>query len=96
MKLFCGLFFYHYSAHKNKIEALMNKTIYSDRYLKCVRRLKSARKEAGLTQNDVALKLNKPQSFVSKIESGQYRIDVIQLSMLAEIYNKKIDYFIAE
>ena len=72
----------------------MEKTLYSLRYLKCVERLKCAREDAGLTQKDVALKLDKPQSFVSKVESGQYRVDVIQLSMLAEIYGKEINYFI--
>lgn len=40
--------------------------------------LGSARSDAGLTQQDVADRLKKPQSFVSSYESGQRRIDVLE------------------
>lgn len=41
--------------------------------------LAGLRREAGLTQNDIAERLGKPQSFVSSYEAGQRRIDVLEL-----------------
>lgn len=41
--------------------------------------LKSLRKSAGLRQKDIATTLGKPQSWMSKIENGKVRVDVIQL-----------------
>jgi transcriptional regulator with XRE-family HTH domain len=40
-----------------------------------LRRLREARLAAGLTQVEVAAKLGRPQSFVSKCESGERRVD---------------------
>ena len=53
--------------------------IYSQRYQKFLRQLRKARKEAQLTQVDVAVELGKPQSFVAKCENGERRIDVVEL-----------------
>ncbi|HEY6388986.1 MAG TPA: helix-turn-helix transcriptional regulator [Candidatus Acidoferrum sp.] len=47
--------------------------------------LKQARIDAGLTQTQVARKLSKPQSFVSKFESGERRIDFVELQYLAKL-----------
>ncbi len=41
------------------------------------------RTRAGLRQQDLAAKLGKPQSFVSAYESGQRRIDVLELTRIA-------------
>ena len=59
------------------------RNIYSKEYKAFLIRLKEARESAGLTQVQVALKLKKPQSFVSKGESGERRLDVIELNGLA-------------
>ena len=72
----------------------MNKTIYTNEHKYIVQQLKKARIEAGLDQEEVAKLLKKTQSYISKIESGQRRIDVVQLKELAKIYKKPIDFFI--
>ncbi|OGD95510.1 hypothetical protein A3F57_03185 [Candidatus Roizmanbacteria bacterium RIFCSPHIGHO2_12_FULL_36_11] len=72
----------------------MTKTIYSKEHKYITEKLRQARKEAGLDQIQVATRLNRTQSYVSKIESGQRRVDVIQLKKFAEIYKRKIDFFI--
>ncbi len=72
----------------------MSKTIYSKEHKYLIEQLKKARKEAGLDQEQVAKILKKTQSYVSKIESGQRRIDVVQLKALAKIYKKSINFFI--
>ena len=72
----------------------MNKTIYTSEHKHIVQQLKKARIEAGLDQEEVAKLLKKTQSYISKIESGQRRIDVVQLKELAKIYKKPIDFFI--
>lgn len=57
------------------------------------RLLRSAREEAGLTQKDAAILLGKPQSFVSKVESGERRLDVVELQAIARRYGKPLAYF---
>jgi transcriptional regulator with XRE-family HTH domain len=72
----------------------MSKTIYSKEHKYIVKQLKRARKEANLSQGEVAKLLHKTQSYISKIESGQRKVDVIQLKEFAKIYKKDINYFI--
>lgn len=72
----------------------MPNTIYSKDYKRVVSRLKTARLEAGFTQKQVADKLKKPQSFVSKSESGERRLDITELKHFADIYKKDINFFI--
>jgi transcriptional regulator with XRE-family HTH domain len=55
--------------------------------------LRVAREEAGLTQMDVARALKVHQSFVSKCESGERRLDVIELQYFAKLYKKPLSYF---
>jgi len=72
----------------------MEKTISSKEYEDIVERLREARKEAGLRQIDVAKKVKRPQSYISRLESGEYRIDVLELKRLAKIYEKNIEWFL--
>ena len=72
----------------------MTKTIHSKEYSKFIAKLKQARLSSGLLQEQVAKKLKKPQSYISKIEAGQQRIDIVELKKFAQLYNKKIDFFI--
>lgn len=62
------------------------KSIYTRDYKSTIQRLKNARIRSGLTQKEVSNKLNKPQSYISKIENCQRRIDVSELKILANLY----------
>ena len=72
----------------------MLSSIYSQDYKRAIKRLKAVRLDVGLKQAEVATKLKKPQSYISKIESGERRIDIAELKQLAKIYNKDINFFI--
>lgn len=72
----------------------MTRSIHTKEYKKVIERLKKARLEAGLKQVEVAKKLAKPQSYVSKIEQGERRVDVAELKKIADIYKKPLDYFV--
>lgn len=63
---------------------LVEKSIYSAEYSRLCDVLKALRREAGLTQVQVAAKLGVPQSFVSKYEAAERRIDVIELHHVAQ------------
>ena len=67
--------------------------VYDPRYQQIIRRVREARVEAGLTQSEVAEKLGRPLSFVSKVELGERRIDPADLERFAELYGKEIEYF---
>lgn len=72
----------------------MKKSTHTTEYRRVIGRLKQAREQLGLTQVQVAKKLGKPQSYVSKVESNERRIDVIELKTFAKIYKRSIQYFI--
>ena len=72
----------------------MGKSIYTKDYKDIIERLKTARIDAGLAQQEVAEKLGKPQSYISKIESGERRLDVAEIKKFANIYKKDISFFI--
>ena len=72
----------------------MSKSVYSKDYKEIIERLKTARVEVGLSQQAVADKVGKPQSYISKIESGERRLDVAEMKKFAEIYKKDTNYFL--
>jgi DNA-binding XRE family transcriptional regulator len=61
-----------------------------------IRRLRQARVECGLSQADVAKRLARSQSYVSKCETGQLRLDVVQIRQFARLYGRKMSFFIGE
>ena len=72
----------------------MVKSIHDKEYREIIERLKKARIDAGLSQQAVADKLKKPQSYISKIESSERRLDVAEMKKFASIYKKPADYFL--
>ena len=57
----------------------VTKSLYSPAQRRLTALLRDLRVEAGLTQADMATRLAKPQSFVSKYEAGQRRLDLVEL-----------------
>lgn len=72
----------------------MNESIYSKDHKYLIEQLKAARQKAGLNQKEVARLLGRTQSYVSKVESGQRKIEAIQLRRFAKIYKKDLAFFI--
>ena len=71
----------------------MPKTIHSKKYKEFIIKLRKARLGAGLTQKEAAKKLQRPQSYMSKVEAGEQRVDIIELKAFSGLYNKPINYF---
>jgi len=65
----------------------MPKSIHRESYKLLCSLLVARRKEAGLSQYDLARKLKRPQSFVAKIEVGERRIDVLEFLDITRALN---------
>ena len=61
------------------------KSSFSAEYKLFCRLLREAREKAALTQEDVAKRLSRPQSYVSKYESGERRLDVIEFLRVVKV-----------
>lgn len=73
----------------------MSSTRHPD-YRRFLARLRAARLAAGLTQAEVARNLGRPQSYVSKCESGERRMDFVELARFARVCGKPLAYFSAD
>jgi len=65
----------------------VTKSIFLDAYKGMLSQLVMARKEAGMTQHDLAKALGKPQSFVSKFERAERRIDAVEFVLICRVLN---------
>jgi transcriptional regulator with XRE-family HTH domain len=72
----------------------MEKTIYTREYATVLRLLREAREQAGVTQVQLAEKLHQTQSFVSKIERGDRRLDIIQLRAICQVLGLTLPAFV--
>jgi transcriptional regulator with XRE-family HTH domain len=61
------------------------KSLRSPAHVRLLELLLAAREKAGLTQQQLADRLGKPQSFISKYEGGERRIDVIEFIAIADV-----------
>ena len=68
--------------------------VNSRRYQQFLKRLRAARTAVKLTQVEVAQALERPQSYVSKSESGERRVDVVELAEFAKLYHQPLEYFL--
>lgn len=73
----------------------MTKAIYSREYEVYVALLKSYRVEAGLTQTQCTEALGRPQSFISDVERGSRRLDLVQLRELLNVLGTDLVRFVA-
>jgi transcriptional regulator with XRE-family HTH domain len=60
-------------------------------YIEFIARLRNVRKSKGLTQADLAELLNKPQSYVSKVETCERRIDVIEAARWCRVLEVSLE-----
>lgn len=74
----------------------MSKVTYQKEYREIIEKLIKARLDMGLKQCDVARMLHKPQSFISKIERCERRIDVLELKQIANVYKKSVSEIIEQ
>ncbi len=72
----------------------MEKSIHSAEYERFLVLLRNTRVQSGLTQDDIALKLNATQSFVSKCERGERRLDIVELHAWCVALNVSLASFI--
>ena len=72
----------------------MEKSVYRYENLVFLKLLKQCRVEAGLTQDDFAKALDRPQSFVSDVERGLRRLDLIQLRDICQVLGTSLSSFV--
>ncbi|BBO35223.1 helix-turn-helix domain-containing protein [Lacipirellula parvula] len=72
----------------------MAKSRHTAKYERLLTELRAARKRAGVTQVQAAKHFRTHASFVSKVESGERRIDVVELSDFCKIYQIKLVDFL--
>ena len=73
----------------------MKKLRFSAKYKRLLKTLRTVRQEAGLTQEEVAKHFEAHASFISKIESGERRIDVVELAELCRLLGMKLTDLLA-
>ena len=61
----------------------MPKTTFTDAYKAMLELIVAARRNAGVTQVELSERLGKPQSWVSNVERGHRRVDVIEFCAIA-------------
>ena len=74
----------------------MEKTQHTARYERLLAALRRARERSGLTQLEVAGRLEVYASYVSKCESGERRVDVIELADYCRVYGVGLAAFLVE
>jgi transcriptional regulator with XRE-family HTH domain len=72
----------------------MPKYIFSFGQEKLQELLREARTEAGFSQIELAKKLGRPQSFISKFESGERRLDLVELREICKALKISLTDFV--
>lgn len=64
------------------------------RYRRILDRLRSAREAAGLKQVEVSERLGQSPNFCSRLESGERKVQILDLVDLAALYGKPVSHFL--
>lgn len=65
-------------------------------YRKLGAKILQARIDSGMEQSEVASKIGKTQSYISKVESGDIKVDLYTLTLIIKVLKKSIGYFTTE
>jgi len=71
----------------------MEKSLYTTQQQKLQELFRQIRVEAGLRQVDLAEKLGEPQSFVSKYETGERRLDILEVRAICGAVGISLEEF---
>ena len=74
----------------------MKKSRHTKKYQRFLDAFRQARLDAGLTQAEVGAKFGGHASFVSKCESGERRVDVVELAEFCRIYGVELAQFVQQ
>lgn len=74
----------------------MSKSIYTREYRLFADLLRESREHAGLTQVELAERLKQTQSYISKVERGDRRLDIVQLRIHCGEINTTVSELVAE
>ena len=74
----------------------MAKSIWEPRYQQLRNDLKKLRESASLTQVELAERLDKPQSYISKYESGERRLDLVEIEALCRACGTTLSAFVQD
>ena len=69
-------------------------SLHSEAYSKFMGRLRAARTSAGLTQAEAGRRIERPQAYVQKCESGERRVDAVELARFAKLYRRPVAWFV--
>ncbi|MDA1048987.1 MAG: helix-turn-helix transcriptional regulator [Planctomycetota bacterium] len=74
----------------------MSKSTFSSEYAVFRETIKDVRLRANLTQTDLATRLGRPQSYVSKFEAGERRLDFVETMAICNAIGLSLEDFVSE
>lgn len=73
----------------------MAKSIYDEEYRKLIVAIRTVRRDAGMTQQQLADLLGRPQSFVAKVEGNERRLDIVEFLHICRALGADPAFFFA-
>ncbi|HVY78383.1 MAG TPA: helix-turn-helix transcriptional regulator [Solirubrobacterales bacterium] len=67
------------------------KSIHDPRYVEMLGRLRRAREAQGIGQKELATRVGRPQSYISKIETGDRRVDLIEVLDICRVLDIELE-----